>query len=113
MDRAWEGGLHWFDTGDAYGGGTSETWIGDWCATRGVRPRMTTKVFHSTTGDPATSGSRPTGSADSSSRAWSGSASTASTSISRTSRIRDVRSPRRWPASRQLRGEGLIGAWGL
>ena len=30
MDRAWENGIHWFDTGDAYGGGASEKWIGEW-----------------------------------------------------------------------------------
>jgi len=23
MDRAWEAGIRWFDTGDAYGGGSS------------------------------------------------------------------------------------------
>ena len=28
MDRAWANGIRWFDTGDAYGGGTSERWIG-------------------------------------------------------------------------------------
>ena len=32
MDRAWENGLHWFDTADAYGGGRSETFIGRWRA---------------------------------------------------------------------------------
>jgi aryl-alcohol dehydrogenase-like predicted oxidoreductase len=50
MDRAWQAGITWFDTGDAYGGGASESWIGEWAAARGVRPRLTTKVFHSTTG---------------------------------------------------------------
>ena len=25
MDHAWGAGLHWFDTGDAYGGGRSES----------------------------------------------------------------------------------------
>ena len=28
MDAAWELGLRWFDTADAYGGGRSEPWIG-------------------------------------------------------------------------------------
>jgi aryl-alcohol dehydrogenase-like predicted oxidoreductase len=60
MDRAWANGLHWFDTGDAYGGGTSERWIGAWRAAR--RPdglQLTTKVFHSTTGTPGDTGLRP------------------------------------------------------
>ena len=30
MDAAWELGLRRFDTADAYGGGRSEQWIGDW-----------------------------------------------------------------------------------
>ncbi len=60
MDRAWENGIHWFDTGDAYGGGTSERWIGAWRADR--RPeglQLTTKVFHSTTGTPGDTGLAP------------------------------------------------------
>ena len=59
MDRAWEHGIHWFDTGDAYGGGTSERWIGEWIRERGVRPKLTTKVFHSTTGTPGDTGLAP------------------------------------------------------
>jgi aryl-alcohol dehydrogenase-like predicted oxidoreductase len=59
MDRAWANGLHWFDTGDAYGGGSSEQWIGEWIRDRGVRPTITTKVFHSTTGDPNDVGLAP------------------------------------------------------
>jgi aryl-alcohol dehydrogenase-like predicted oxidoreductase len=46
MDAAWEGGIEWFDTADAYGGGRSERAIGRWMATRGVRPRLTTKTFN-------------------------------------------------------------------
>ena len=46
MDAAWEAGLQWFDTADAYGGGVSEAWIGEWMRARGVRPRLTTKTFH-------------------------------------------------------------------
>jgi aryl-alcohol dehydrogenase-like predicted oxidoreductase len=60
MDRAWANGIHWFDTGDAYGGGASERWIGAWRADR--RPeglRLTTKVFHSTTGTPGDTGLAP------------------------------------------------------
>ena len=34
MDAGWELGLTTFDTGDAYGGGRSETWIGEWLATK-------------------------------------------------------------------------------
>ena len=46
MDAAWEAGLTWFDTADSYGGGRSETYIGEWIRAR--RPeglRLTTKVF--------------------------------------------------------------------
>jgi aryl-alcohol dehydrogenase-like predicted oxidoreductase len=46
MDAAWEMGLRHFDTADAYGGGHSEVMIGRWCATRGVRPAITTKTFN-------------------------------------------------------------------
>ncbi|HEV2593354.1 MAG TPA: aldo/keto reductase, partial [Gaiellaceae bacterium] len=46
MDRAWDAGITWFDTADAYGGGTSETWIGEWIAARGHRPVLTTKTFN-------------------------------------------------------------------
>jgi aryl-alcohol dehydrogenase-like predicted oxidoreductase len=59
MDRAWAAGIHWFDTGDAYGGGSSESWIGEWIADRRVRPTLTTKVFHSTTGTPGDTGLAP------------------------------------------------------
>ena len=47
MDAAWEAGLRWFDTADAYGGGRSETYIGEWIRSR--RPeglRLTTKTFN-------------------------------------------------------------------
>ncbi len=46
MDAAWESGIGWFDTADAYGGGRSERAIGRWMAARGVRPRLTTKTFN-------------------------------------------------------------------
>src|SRR5258707_3029573 len=46
MDAAWEAGLTTFDTADAYGGGRSETAIGKWIASRGVRPTLTTKTFN-------------------------------------------------------------------
>jgi aryl-alcohol dehydrogenase-like predicted oxidoreductase len=59
MDRAWSAGIDWFDTADAYGGGASETWIGEWIRDRGERPVLTTKVFHSTTGTPGDTGLAP------------------------------------------------------
>jgi aryl-alcohol dehydrogenase-like predicted oxidoreductase len=47
MDAAWEAGIDWFDTADAYGGGRSETYVGEWI--RSHRPeglRITTKTFN-------------------------------------------------------------------
>jgi aryl-alcohol dehydrogenase-like predicted oxidoreductase len=47
MDAASEAGITWFDTADAYGGGRSETYIGEWIRSR--RPeglRLTTKTFN-------------------------------------------------------------------
>jgi aryl-alcohol dehydrogenase-like predicted oxidoreductase len=46
MDAAWESGITHFDTADAYGGGRSEQAIGRWIASRGVRPRLTTKTYN-------------------------------------------------------------------
>ncbi|HST24495.1 MAG TPA: aldo/keto reductase [Gaiellaceae bacterium] len=46
MDAAWAFGLDWFDTADAYGGGRSEAWIGEWIAATGNRPRVTTKTLN-------------------------------------------------------------------
>jgi aryl-alcohol dehydrogenase-like predicted oxidoreductase len=46
MDAAWHLGLDWFDTADAYGGGRSEAWIGEWIAATGNRPQITTKTFN-------------------------------------------------------------------
>jgi aryl-alcohol dehydrogenase-like predicted oxidoreductase len=46
MDAAWELGITTFDTADAYGGGQSETIIGKWMASRGVRPQIATKTFN-------------------------------------------------------------------
>jgi aryl-alcohol dehydrogenase-like predicted oxidoreductase len=59
MDRAWGAGIDWFDTADAYGGGASEQWIGEWMRERGERPTLTTKVFHSTVGNPDDIGLAP------------------------------------------------------
>ena len=46
MDSAWELGINHFDTADAYGGGRSETMIGNWLRARGHRPLLTTKTFN-------------------------------------------------------------------
>jgi aryl-alcohol dehydrogenase-like predicted oxidoreductase len=59
MDAAWEQGIRHFDTADAYGGGRSETWVGEWMRERGRRPTLTTKVFHSVVGAPGDHGLAP------------------------------------------------------
>jgi aryl-alcohol dehydrogenase-like predicted oxidoreductase len=46
MDAAWKVGLRTFDTADAYGGGRSEAWIGEWIEQTGKRPQITTKTFN-------------------------------------------------------------------
>jgi aryl-alcohol dehydrogenase-like predicted oxidoreductase len=50
MDAAWEAGITTFDTADAYGGGRSESWIGDWLKTKGPDVRdeivLSTKTFN-------------------------------------------------------------------
>jgi aryl-alcohol dehydrogenase-like predicted oxidoreductase len=46
MDAAWELGIDYFDTADAYGGGRSERAIGRWIRARGVRPGLTTKTYN-------------------------------------------------------------------
>lgn len=50
MDAALDLGMTLFDTADAYGGGRSEEWIGDWLARRGPAARdrvvVSTKVFN-------------------------------------------------------------------
>ena len=46
MDAAWELGITTFDTADAYGGGRSETAIGNWMRSRGRRPELATKTFN-------------------------------------------------------------------
>ena len=47
MDAAWALGLRRFDTADAYGGGRSEQWIGDWMRATGNRPQITSKTYNS------------------------------------------------------------------
>jgi len=50
MDTAWDRGITTFDTADAYGGGRSESFIGEWLATKSadVRDRIViaTKTFN-------------------------------------------------------------------
>jgi aryl-alcohol dehydrogenase-like predicted oxidoreductase len=50
MDAAWELGITTFDTADAYGGGRSETFIGDWLKAKGGSVRdaivVETKTFN-------------------------------------------------------------------
>ena len=64
MDAAWELGITAFDTADAYGGGRSETWIGEWRRSKAPDVReqlvLATKVFHSVEGDPSDEGLAPT-----------------------------------------------------
>jgi aryl-alcohol dehydrogenase-like predicted oxidoreductase len=50
MDAAWDLGINFFDTADAYGGGRSEAFIGRWLKTKGSRVRdhlvLGSKVFN-------------------------------------------------------------------
>ena len=113
MDRAWAAGLHWFDTGDAYGGGSSERWIGEWMAERGERPLLTTKVFHSTVGNPDDVGLAP----DRVKRQLE--SSLARLGVERVDLYLAHEPDPNVPVGdtiacfEELRAEGLIGAWGL
>jgi len=50
LDAAWELGINFFDTADAYGGGRSETYVGNWLKAKGSRIRdqllLSSKVFN-------------------------------------------------------------------
>src|SRR6185436_9614172 len=50
MDRAFDAGVNFFDTADAYGGGRSEAFIGRWLKTKGPGARdqllLSSKVFN-------------------------------------------------------------------
>jgi aryl-alcohol dehydrogenase-like predicted oxidoreductase len=50
MDRAYDAGINFFDTANAYGGGRSETWIGRWLKAKGSAVRqqllLSSKVFN-------------------------------------------------------------------
>jgi aryl-alcohol dehydrogenase-like predicted oxidoreductase len=114
MDRAWANGLHWFDTGDAYGGGTSETWIGRWRADHAATDlAITTKVFHSTTGDPDDTGLAP----DRIRRQLD--SSLGRLGVERVDLYLAHEPDPDTPVAdtiacfEQLAGEGLVGAWGL
>jgi aryl-alcohol dehydrogenase-like predicted oxidoreductase len=60
MDTAVDLGLTAFDTADAYGGGRSERWVGEWLGERHHPDVLVaTKVFHSVEGDPSDRGLAP------------------------------------------------------
>jgi aryl-alcohol dehydrogenase-like predicted oxidoreductase len=52
MDRAQEAGINFFDTAASYGGGRSESWIGNWRRERESPVFLSTKVYWSVVGDP-------------------------------------------------------------
>jgi aryl-alcohol dehydrogenase-like predicted oxidoreductase len=56
MDAAWAAGINVFDTAASYGGGRSESWVGDWRSERKVPVLLSTKVYWSVTGEPADRG---------------------------------------------------------
>ncbi len=110
MDAAWDAGITTFDTADAYGGGSSETFIGEWLRSR--RPDgivLSTKTFNPMD-EGADHGLAPARVGGRSRAASGGWASTASTSSSPTPGTRTSRSPRRparskslWPKERSAR----------
>ena len=56
MDAAWAAGINVFDTAASYGGGRSESWVGEWRRERQAPVLLSTKVFWSVTGDPGDRG---------------------------------------------------------
>jgi 1-deoxyxylulose-5-phosphate synthase len=56
MDAAWGAGITVFDTAASYGGGRSESWVGEWRSERGAPVVLSTKVYWSVTGDPSDRG---------------------------------------------------------
>jgi aryl-alcohol dehydrogenase-like predicted oxidoreductase len=114
MDTAWASGLAWFDTADAYGGGKSESLIGQWRADREPADLvLTTKVFHSTHGDENDTGLAP----DRIRRQLE--ASLERLGVERVDLYLAHEPDARVPLAdtvatfEALRAEGLIGAWGL
>jgi aryl-alcohol dehydrogenase-like predicted oxidoreductase len=60
LDASRAHGITLLDTADAYGGGRSEQWLGDWVGERGRDGAVVaTKVFHSVVGDPDDEGLAP------------------------------------------------------
>jgi aryl-alcohol dehydrogenase-like predicted oxidoreductase len=114
MDTAWAHGLHWFDTADAYGGGTSERLIGTWRAERMLDGLvLTTKVFHSTRGEAGDVGLAP----DRIRRQLEGSLERLGVEQIDLYLAHEpddaVPLGETVTAFEELRSEGLIGAWGL
>jgi aryl-alcohol dehydrogenase-like predicted oxidoreductase len=56
MDAAWAAGVNVFDTAASYGGGRSESWVGEWRSERGAPVVLSTKVYWSVSGDPSDRG---------------------------------------------------------
>jgi aryl-alcohol dehydrogenase-like predicted oxidoreductase len=56
MDSSWAAGVNVLDTAASYGGGRSESWVGDWRSERGAPVVLSTKVFWSVGGDPSDRG---------------------------------------------------------
>jgi aryl-alcohol dehydrogenase-like predicted oxidoreductase len=52
MDAALAAGITFFDTAPSYGGGRSESWVGEWQEERGAPVLLSSKVYWSVTGDP-------------------------------------------------------------
>ena len=56
MDAAWEMGINFFDTADAYGGGRSEMYIGNWLRQKGTAVRhqllLSSKAFNPVSDNP-------------------------------------------------------------
>ena len=135
VDAAWDAGIRYFDTAPHYGLGLSERRLGAalrerprddvhplhqgrpaaGAATRGAGAATTSRRLRRPGHPPAASGtSAPTASCAPWRRAWSGSASTASTWSSCTTPTTTPtrRSTRRIPALERLRAEGVVGAIG-
>ena len=114
MDAAWEAGITWFDTADAYGGGRSETYIGEWIRSR--RPdglRITTKTFNPMDDGRGSRARAGHGCDGRSTRAFGGSASSASTSTSRTRGTTTCPAAELAGVFDELVAAGKIGAYGL
>ncbi len=116
MDAAWDLGITTFDTADAYGGGRSETWIGEWLAEKGseVRDAIIDRD-EDVQPDGRGRGSRAVSAAASdgrSSRASSGWASSAYRCTWPMRPIRTRRSRRRSRRSTSSSGPGTVGAVG-